>query len=146
MPTLLDCPIPKRDWLTEAGERNGIAAKPAPKNGTSKPSQIEDAGPWEPSVEKIVAFRDLGDNWDGQGARAPSYDLLVSAVGLAYLLYEQEVDPPSRVVSGPEGSVIFEWQFPDGTYGEVEVVRPLYAEVMWIEPGQPAKHWTLPTE
>jgi hypothetical protein len=146
MPTLLDRRIPKQAWLTEAGERNGISEKPAPSNGTGEQSRSEDAGPWQTAVQALAGFGKLGDNWDGQGARGPSSDLLASAVGLAYLLSEQEVDPPSRVVPGPAGSVIFEWQYPDGTYAEVEVVEPLYAEAMMVEPGQPAKHWTLPTE
>ena len=71
---------------------------------------------------------------------------MTSGIGLAYLLSEKGVDAPQRVVPGLEGELIFEWQFPDGTYGEVEIVRPLYAEVMMIEPGKPAKHWTLPTD
>jgi hypothetical protein len=88
----------------------------------------------------------LDDDWDGLGAKAPSHELVASAVGLAHLLNERGVNPPQRVVAGIEGSVIFEWQLPDGTHEEVEIVRPLYAEVMLVEPGQPARHWTLPSE
>jgi hypothetical protein len=77
---------------------------------------------------------------------APSRELVESAIGLAYLFYERGVDPPDCVVPGLDGSVNLEWQEPGGIYTEVEVVRPLYAEVMRIEPGQPAKHWALPTE
>jgi hypothetical protein len=72
--------------------------------------------------------------------------VLKSAIGLAYTLLQQGIDPPSRVVPGPDGSAIFEWQDPDGTYTEVEVVGWLVAEVMLIEPGQAAKHWMLPTD
>lgn len=88
----------------------------------------------------------MGDDWDGCGAKAPSHELLASAVGLAHLFRDQGVPAPSRIVPGLDGIVLFEWQFPDGTYAEVEIVRPLFAEVMVIEPGKPAKHWTLPTE
>lgn len=112
----------------------------------TEPRAVPDVGPWEPAVQKMVAFQSLGDDWDGQGARAPSEEVLKSVIGLAYTLHEQGMEPPSRVVPGPEGSVIFEWQEPDGTYTEIEVVGWLVAEVMRIEPGQPAKHWTLPTE
>src|SRR2546422_246528 len=38
--------------------------------------------------------------------------------------------PPHAVVPGLDGSVIFEWQDPDGTFREVQIVRPLCAEVM----------------
>jgi hypothetical protein len=139
--TVLDCAIPKAEWLHEVGHRNGVSLLPAPPTG-----EKGDAGNWEPTVQKLVGFQHLGDDWDGAGAKAPARDLLASAVGLAYLLLEKGVEPPHRVVPGLEGEVIWEWQFPDGTYGEIEIVHPLYAEVMMIEPGKPARHWTLPTE
>jgi hypothetical protein len=140
---MLDCPILKEDWVHRVGGRNGI---PAPSAEPPAEKPVPDAGPWEPAVQKIVGFQHLGDNWDGFGAKAPSRELLESAIGLAYTLYQKGVDPPQRVAPGVDGSVIFEWQDADGTYTEVENVRPFYAEVMMIEPGKPAKHWTLPTE
>jgi hypothetical protein len=139
---VLNCRVPKEDWLHEVGERNGVPVQPA-EHPAETP--IEDAGPWEPAVQKIVEFQHLGDDWDGFGAKAPSRDLLASAVGLAYLFYEKGVDPPHCVVPGLDGSVNLEWQDPDGTIAEVEIDRPFHAEVMVIEPGQLAKHWTLPT-
>jgi hypothetical protein len=147
MSSLLDCHILEEDWRKEARQRNGASTAPArlPRsNGDQK--AVLDAGPWEPAVEEMAAFQHLGDDWDGQGARAPSHEILVSAIGLAYTLHERGVEPPSRIVPGPDGSVIFEWQDPDGTYTEIEIVGWLAAEVMRIEPGQLAKHWTLPTE
>ena len=111
-----------------------------------RPDKVEDAGPWEPAVQEIVGFQNLGDDWDGFGAESPSRDVLASAIGLAYCLYQDGVDPPHRVSPGACGSIIFEWQDADGTYTEVEVDRPLHAEVMVVEPDKPAKQWTLPTE
>jgi len=147
MSSLLECDIPQQNWLTQAGRQNGVAAASAPPHGVKRDTaSLSDAGPWEPTVQALVEFQHLGDNWDGQGAVAPSYEQLESAIGLAYTLYQQGVNPPSRVVPGPQGSVIFEWQDPDGTYTEIEQVRPFYAEVLLIEPGQPAKHWTLPSQ
>ncbi|HWG46160.1 MAG TPA: hypothetical protein VN688_25590 [Gemmataceae bacterium] len=45
-----------------------------------------------------------------------------------------------------DGSVIFEWQDPDGTYTEAEMDRPLHAEIMSIERRKTAKHWAFLTE
>ena len=147
MPSLLNCHVPEQTWRKEAGASNDASPAPARLHGAhGEQREVPDAGSWEPAVVSMVELQHLGDNWDGQGARAPTHELLASAIGLAYTLHEQGVDPPTRVVPGPEGSVIFEWQDPDGAYTEVEVVRPLYAEVMLIQPGQPAKHWTLPTQ
>jgi hypothetical protein len=109
---VLDCPIAEKGWVNEVAERNGVSLLPA-KSPAEKP--VENAGPWEPTVRKIVAFQHLGDDWDGLGAKAPSCELLASAVGLAYLFFEQGVPPPSRVVPCLDGAVIFEWQDPDGT-------------------------------
>ena len=72
----------------------------------------------------------------------------VAGVGrwAVHVLDGSGVEPPSAVAPGLDGSVNFEWHAPDGTFCEVEVLRPFYAEVMLIEPGQPARHWTLPTD
>jgi len=139
---MLDC-LPKKDWILEVGTRDGITPKP---DGQATATPDLDAGPWEPTIQQIVSPQQLDDDWDGFGAEAPSRELLESAIGLAYTFFEKGVDPPHRVVPGVTGTVHFEWQDPDGTYTDVEIDRPLHAEVMCIEPGKPAKHWTLPTE
>ena len=138
---VLDCLVPRAEWAHEVPERNGVL-RSRPKDSADS----ADAGLWEPAVQKIVEFQHLGDDWDGAGAKGPSLELLASAVGLAFVLCEKGVEPPHRVVPGIEGEVIFEWQFLDGTYADVEITRPLFAEVMMIEPSKPAKHWTLPSE
>jgi hypothetical protein len=138
----LDCPIPEEVWAREATGRNGdssLRAGPFPKE------DVADAGPWEPVVREIISYQDLSDNWDGYGAEVPTRAVLESAIGLAYTYYQNGVDPPGRVAPGVAGSVIFEWQDPDGTYATVEVDAPLHAEVMVIESGKPAQQWTLPT-
>jgi hypothetical protein len=137
--SVLERPILKEEWAEEVTERNGIAKQ----TGEAK---ARDAGPWEPTVQEIIRFQGLGDGWDGFGAEAPSKEVVESAIGLAYRLREDGVAPPQRVAPGVCGSVIFEWQDPDGTYTEVEVDRPLHAEVLVVEPGKSARQWTLPTE
>jgi len=139
---VLERPIPEQDWIRECGARNGVSV-PLVQAPAAQPG--EDAGPWQPAVQKIVQFQFLGDNWDSFGAVALSRALLESAIGLAYLFYGRGVDPPHCVVPGLDGSVNLEWQDPDGTIAEVEIDRPFHAEVMVIEPGQPPRFWTLPT-
>jgi len=147
MLSALDRPIPKQDWLKQAGKVNGLATAPCRLDFVpGKPGKIADAGPWEAAVLKLIEFQYLGDNWDGQGAQAPSREILGCAIGLAYVLHEKGMEPPSSVVPGPAGTVVFEWQGLDGSFAEVEIVRPFYAEVMVVEPGKPPHHWTLPAE
>jgi hypothetical protein len=135
--------IAKKDWINQVDRRNGAAHTLG--NRTTDP-EVPDAGAWEPAVQQIVGFQHLGDDWDGFGAEAPSADLLASAIGLAYTLLGQGVDPPHRVAPGVRGSVIFEWQDPDGSCTEVEIDRPLHAEVMVVELGKPPTQWTIPTQ
>jgi hypothetical protein len=146
MSSLLDCDIVKEGWLKEVRERNGAATAAAPRAVDPDQKALGDVGPWEPAVQRILALRHRGDVLDGQAARAPTGEVLASAIALAYMLHRQGVDPPSRVVRGPGGSVIFKWQDKDEAYTEVEVVGWLLAEVMLIERGLPPKRWTLPIE
>jgi hypothetical protein len=136
---VLDYPISKRDWDNEVGARNGVSTE-------LDEQPVAEAGPWQPAIQKIIGFQHLEDDWDDSGAKAPSRELLDSAVALACALCKTGMEPPSRVVPGVTGTVLLEWQLPDGTYGEVEIVRPLFAEVMMIQPGRPPKLWTLPTD
>src|SRR3974377_538687 len=99
----LDYSVPKSDWMQSARQWNGATIS---STRHSMAKKVADAGAWEPAVRKIVEFQHLGDDWDGQGGRAPSPELLESAIGLAYLLYERGVAPPDRVVSGVDASVI----------------------------------------
>src|SRR5262249_26086943 len=102
------------------------------------------AAQWDKLVQEIDGFHKLGDNWDGLGARAPSNELLDSAIGLTRLWYARDLVPPIRVLAGTAGTVVFEWQGDAGIYAEVEVDRPFHADVMLVQPGQPTKHWELP--
>ena len=100
----LTCRIPKEAWMHGLADTNGSA----PRAG------VKHAGPWEPCVQQLVQFQHLGDDWDGCGAKSPSRELLTSAIALAYVFRDNGVPPPSRVVPGLDGIVLFEWQFPDG--------------------------------
>ncbi len=140
MSAVLQVPVRASDWLHEAGQRNGKGAQPENREAA------EDAGPWDLTVRSIVSMQFLKDGWDGFDAKAPSRELLDSAIGLAYLWRDNGMSPPDRVVPALDGCVLFEWQFPDGTYADVEVDRPFHAEVTMIEPGRPPTQWTRPTE
>jgi hypothetical protein len=146
MSSLLDCDIVKKDWLKETCERKGFATAAALRAVDPNQKALGDAGPWEPAMERILAFRQRGGVPEGQAAGAPTGEVMASAIALAYMLLRQGVDPPSRVVQGPGGSVVFQWQDEDQTHTDVEVVGWLLAEVMLIERGLPPKRWTIPIE
>jgi len=135
---VLDHAIPENQWI-QGVQRNGIARQ-------NNHGQHGEAGAWQATIEKLVQFQNLGNDWDGFGAEAPSRELLESAIGLAHVFGDAGVSPPHRVTPGVCGTVHFEWQDTDGTFTDVEIDRPLHAEVMLIQSGKPAKHWSLPTE
>lgn len=136
---VLDCAIAKESWSLALCERNGTATRLGD-------TRAEPTGAWQANIQKLIQLKQLEDDWDGLGAIAPTRELVESAVGLAYLLASQGVEPPQAIVAGTDGSINFGWQDASGNYTEIEIVRPFFAEVMVIESGKPAKHWTLPTE
>jgi hypothetical protein len=140
---VLDCQVSKEDWSNEIRERNGVAV---PRAWHTNDQQTDGSGKWEPVVREIISYQHLSDDWDGLGAKAPSLEVLASAVALAHLFHERGVNPPHCVVPSPDGSINFEWQGPEGAVAEVEIDGPLHAEVMVMEPGKPARFWTIPAE
>jgi hypothetical protein len=125
--------IPQQDWFLEAQGLNGNGVRFARSDGG-----------WDKTAKELEALRDIKDNWDDAGAVPPASPVVQSAIGLANLLRARGMEPPARVVAGPDGCVILEWQGRDGSYCEVEVVGLFQAEVMLVEPGRPTRHWTLP--
>lgn len=109
--------------------------------GDTLPSEKGDDH-WNAIIEKVLDLRNLEDDWDGLGAKAPSAALLDSALQLAELFRQGGMKSPSGVVPGLDGEVIFDWQSKE-VYQEVEVCKPSYAEYMKIASGQPSVHRVL---
>ncbi|MFO0965196.1 MAG: hypothetical protein U0793_06375 [Gemmataceae bacterium] len=140
--TAVSCRISKDEWLQEiAAERNG-----APLGSREQAGANGSVAAWRLAIDKVAAFATLEDDWDGLGAQAPTPELLQSALGLAHAFLQNGVSAPDAVVPGLDGSITFEWHHPGGSYTEIQVDRPLHAEVMVIESGKPPEHWTLPIE
>jgi hypothetical protein len=95
---------------------------------------------WEQRIDQLLGIRQLEDNWDGQGTVAPTVEVVDSALVLALLLRNEGIEPPTGVVQGVNGDVLFDWQAPDGKFVEVEVNGPYAADVFIRLPNQPMKH------
>ena len=139
---VLDCPISSQSWKDNGVNRNGNSRLPLEVNGNNT---LRDSK-WDECFDKIDRLRYLGNAWDGDVARSPNAATVSSAIELVSLFRRFAVPVPGRIAPGLGGEVILEWHFPDGTYAEVEIVRPYFAEVMVFEPGKSARHWTLPTD
>ena len=94
-------------------------------------------------MEDLQAIRNNQSDWDGQGAEAPSPELMDSVEGLMQILMQRGIDAPSGVVPGVNGTVIVEWQGENDFYLEIEVTAPNRADGCLIVPGMPTEHWTL---
>lgn len=94
---------------------------------------------WNERIDELLAIRQLEDDWDGQGAPAPTIEVVDSALVFALLMRRDGVVPPTGVVQGLNGEVLFDWQSEDGKYIEVEVTAP-YTASGWLHvPGEPIK-------
>jgi len=64
---------------------------------------------WLPAVlGRLSVIGGLADNWDGDGAKAPSDVALTAALGVLLKLLGRESATPA-VVPTPEGGIQFEW-------------------------------------
>ena len=74
----------------------------------------EQARRWETSIDRLLAIRQLEDDWDGQGTPAPPVEVVDSALVLALLLRQEGIEAPTGVVQGVNSDVAFDWQTSDG--------------------------------
>ena len=139
--------------LTESLRRGGLLASSfddrndLPSTSALEPAALlveRSASPisWTAIIDDLLALRLLEDDWDGQGAKAPSTALVDSAIVLSQLFRRQGCLAPSRVVAGVNGTVILEWQA-DESYFEIEVTTPYEARATRMTPGQPSEEWDL---
>jgi hypothetical protein len=117
----------------------GMQTKTVEANGAESSPKVQNSDCWEEVITKVLGFRGLGDDWDGLGARVPDPVLVESAVLFAQLGLQAGMTPPSVVVPGLDGCVIFEWQKVEA-YMEVEICKPGCAEFMKVILDHPAEH------
>ncbi|MGH6635282.1 MAG: hypothetical protein ACRED0_03810 [Gammaproteobacteria bacterium] len=91
---------------------------------------------WESCLDNLSQMLALRDNWDGEGALVPIRDTVLSLSDLLQQLQSCLWPPPARVVVGPNGEVVVEWQQAGG-YLELEALRPYEGEWMFERKGAP---------
>lgn len=123
-------------WATRHPELTADLDLPAHRTGETFPDAVR---VWDERIDQLLAIRLLDDDWDGQGSPAPAVEVVDSALVLALLLRRDGVDPPTGVVQGVGGEVVFDWQSAD-KYVEVEVTGPYTADAFIHVPGRPLKH------
>ena len=91
---------------------------------------------WQECFSELLTFRDLQDDWDGLGAKAPFDWAIRSAIELAEDLRQKGWPAPGGVIPGVTGTVLFEWQNP-GLFIELEVTSQSSADQLVMRDGQP---------
>ena len=96
-------------------------------------SDRETGSTWDREFDNLLRIRQLPEDWDGQGARAPTTELVDSALVLAHHLRQSSLPAPDRIVPAVAGTIVMEWQTKRGRCLELEVVEPYLAE--WFDNG-----------
>ena len=96
---------------------------------------------WEHCVEAVEQYRELTDDYDGQGAVAPAAETIGGAISLIHDLIAANVAVPAYVVPGPNGSVNFDWEYGEDVSVSIEVCDAGHAEVILQDAG--SRHWPL---
>ncbi len=118
-----------------------LQAGAADKNGPKAAAMPNANELWDQIIDGLLRMRALANDWDGQGASAPSPANVDRAIAWVREMhrYPQAV-PPSRPVPGVTGEVVLEWQG-ESYYLLAEIVRPDQVEWMLAVDGEPTKHW-----
>lgn len=89
------------------------------------PRQPHDsAGDWSACATDLERYRGYADDWDGQQAKGIPHNLIDGATALAGLLRAQGIDPPTCVLPGFNGTVIFQWDMPADRSVSLEITGP----------------------
>lgn len=66
---------------------------------------------WGDVTDELLDISQLQDDWDGQGATAPSRKTVDRAFSLVRSWREHNSVPPSLIRPSPDGNICLEWQF-----------------------------------
>lgn len=107
---------------------------------SSRESFLE--GLWAQWFENLLSIRSLQDDWDGDGADAPTPEVVDAASRFLNAIRRSKQFPvPNRIVPSPNGTVVIEWQLPN-IYIEAEITAADTIEWMVQEGGHEPKHYT----
>jgi hypothetical protein len=94
----------------------------------NRPSKTESpgspaSGGWESTIDELLRFRNLPNDWDGEGTDAPSDELVDAALCWAKDFQAGGITPPDRVHVSVNATIYFEWHNRTFYY-EMEVHTP----------------------
>lgn len=66
---------------------------------------------WPEVNDTLLDLLKLQDDWDGQGAAAPTHDLVLECLRFMVQLRNNGSQAPNAVRANPDGSISLEWHF-----------------------------------
>lgn len=131
--------------LLADNERIGLVSPLIPaKTSKAAASETESGAgdePWNRIIQAVHDLHALKNDWDGQGASAPTPgNLAAVADWVRRMRAWPHALPPDQVVPGVNGEVYLIWQRP-GLMLEAEVSRPESIEWLLAIESQPARQW-----
>jgi hypothetical protein len=116
-------------------------ARPVASSDSVSPEENNNAR-WRQARRKLVELRRLKANWDGLGGEASDPAVVDWAVEyLSSLGSRGPMAPPDRIILGPDGAVVIEWQV-GGERIQAEICEVGRVEWMHSRPRGSAIHWT----
>ena len=99
---------------------------------------------WRRVIDTLLALRNLGPDWDGEGATAPFPEIVDSAITLIKMREFRDAmpGPPSRISPINDGRIVLEWQY-FGCYQSIRFDSPSKAKSMFEAPGKAAEFSSL---
>lgn len=135
----------RHDFVKSAGNQaiSSVTVALAPlesvNTGTSLVSLDQTGMIWAYVIRSVQGLENLQDDWDGQGAEAPSLAIIRAAIRVAENFQKSCEQPPVTAVATPAGTVLFTWE-DQSSYFEFEIASPDRLEWMQKEQGKPATH------
>lgn len=94
-----------------------------------------ESGGWTETLSELERYRTYADDWDGQGAKGISGDVIDAGVALVAVLRSHAVTPPQYVLPGFDGTVGFEWTIPGDGSITLDITGPGTATFERFVPG-----------
>lgn len=95
---------------------------------------------WASTERLLVDVSQLDDNWDGEGADAPNFEIIETAYKLLTLMQSQNHPTPTQISATLLGGIVVYWRV-DDVYIEAEINESNLVEWMQTEPNEQPKYW-----
>jgi len=95
---------------------------------------------WASTERSLSDLFKMDDNWDGEGADAPKFEIIKTAYQLLISMQNQNQPSPTQISATLTGGIVVYWRL-DDVHIEAEINEPNIVEWMQTEPNEQPKYW-----